>query len=79
MLAQAFEQPAESFGIGGRRAVVVAHVAVRQRCAGLEGRVRRLDLLGTEIGTAGLSVFCGSEPVIATVMMHGVDIERRSP
>jgi hypothetical protein len=24
------------------------------------------------IGTAGLSDFCGSDPVMATVMMHGV-------
>ncbi|GAB4294395.1 MAG: hypothetical protein Kow0058_12400 [Roseovarius sp.] len=26
------------------------------------------------IGTAGLSLFCGTEPVIATQMMHGFDM-----
>ncbi len=29
----------------------------------------------TEIGTAGLSFFVGTEPVMATVMMHGVLME----
>jgi hypothetical protein len=33
--------------------------------------VGRLDLLLTVIGTAGLSFFFGTEPVMATVMMHG--------
>jgi hypothetical protein len=29
-----------------------------------------------DMGTAGLSLFCGTEPVIATVIMQGVLIKR---
>ena len=46
VLAQALEQPPEPLRVGGRRLVVVAHVAVHDAGAGLEGRLRALDLLG---------------------------------
>ena len=46
VLADAIEHAGEPLGVGGRRAVVVAHVQVHERRAGLERLVRRLDLLG---------------------------------
>ena len=79
MLAHALEESAELLGIGCRGAVVVAHVNVHERGAGFIGGVRRLDLLQTVIGTAGLSCLVGTEPVIATVMMHGLAMTRPPP
>src|SRR3954471_19018718 len=46
MLAQSLEKAAEPLWVGGRALVVVAHMAMRDRCAGLEGFLCALDLLG---------------------------------
>ena len=64
--------PGESFRLGRGPAFVIPARDVDERGAGLEGFVRGLDLLlGNVIGTAGLFAFCGSDPVIATLMTAG--------
>ena len=45
MLSYAFEQTAESLGIGGRPTVIVANVAMGEAGPGCEGFVGRLNLL----------------------------------
>jgi hypothetical protein len=47
-------------------------VQVHERRAGLEGLCVDSTCSSTLIGTAGLSFLRGSDPVMATVMMHGV-------
>ena len=70
---------AELVGIRRRRAVVVADVHVYERGAGFVAACVDSICSATVIGTAGLSFFVGTEPVMATVMMHGVLIDRFGP
>ncbi len=72
MLADAGEEARELLRIRRRRAVVVTHVHVDERGAGLVRRVSDSICSSTVIGTAGLSFLVGTDPVIATVMMHGL-------
>lgn len=61
----------ETRGVGGRRLVIVSNMDMGKRGAGLEGLLRQLDLLGRQIGTAGLSFLRGTEPVMATATTTG--------
>lgn len=63
----------EAMGCRRRRAVVVALVQVHQRRTGPSSAAWVDSTCSAmEIGTAGLSRFCGKELVMATVTMQGV-------
>ena len=67
----AFEESRELVRIGGGGLIVVAHVHVHQRRAGLVARVRGLDLLAHGNRNGGVVFLAGYRTVIAAVMMQG--------
>ncbi len=72
MLFQPLLQPRKALGVERTFALVVAHVAVGDRCAGLERLMGRLDLLADGDRNRGIVGLGRQTPVIATQMMQGV-------